>query len=228
MARELGPVPTHRGYFEAIEEEFIRLRGAPLLLSPADWRLTERWRQEGVPLFVVLESLREVFARRAERAAADPEGSRRRVSSLRYCRRAVEKAWIEHRELGGEPTVRRGSDAVDVKARLEALAAALPSTLTEVDSWRERLLELTGAAPAVEDRLIELDAELGEAALAALSAADRSALSGEADRVLARMAEQVTGDRLADIRRRLIRRLVRERSGLPLLSLFVPQDRSGR
>lgn len=221
MTPGADPEKGDRDYFEAIEEEFIRLRGAPLLLSPADWRLAQGWRQEGIPLALVLESVREVFARRAERAAASPEAPKRRVSSLRYCRAAVEKAWAESRELGAVPPVRRRPAAIDVPARLGALASALPVALADVDGWRSRLLELSGQAPEVEARLAELDVEITQSAFEVLSRPDREAVLTGADEALARMAGRVDPERLADLRQRLVRRSVRERLGLPLLSLFA-------
>ena len=221
MTPGADPESRDRDYFEAIEEEFIRLRGAPLLLSPADWRLAQEWRQEGVPLSLVLESLREVFARRAERAAASPEAPKRRVGSLRYCRAAVEKAWAAHQELGGVPAVRRRPAAIDVPARLAALASALPATLEGVDAWRSRLLGLSGPAPDIEARLAELDIELVARAFESLAPADREVVVAGADEALGRMAGRVDAERLPDLRQRLVRRSVRERLGLPLLSLFA-------
>ncbi len=221
MKSGADPKNRDRDYFEAIEEEFIRLRGAPLLLSPADWRLAQEWRKEGVPLSLVLESIREVFARRAERAAALPEAPKRRVSSLRYCRAAVEKAWAVHRELGGVPAVRRRPAAIDVPARLAALASALPATLEGVDVWRSRLLGLSGPAPEVEARLAELDIELVARAFESLGPSDRDIVVAGADEALGRMAGRVDAERVPDIRQRLVRRSVRERLGLPLLSLFA-------
>ena len=210
-----------RDYFEVIEEEFIRLRGAPLLLSPADWRLAERWRREGLPVDLVLESVREVFARRAERAAASPDAPKRRVSSLRYCRPAVEKAWAVHRDLGAVPPVRRRPSVIDVPAKLAALAAALPSSLQGVDAARRRLLALDGPAPEVEARLAELDLELAARAFDSLAPEDRETVLADAEAALRRTAGRVEERRLPDLRQRLVRRLVRERLGLPLLSLFA-------
>lgn len=217
----MNPERGDRDYFEAIEEEFIRLRGAPLLLSPADWRLAQQWRREGIPLALVLESIREVFARRAERAAASTEAPKRRVSSLRYCRAAVEKAWAVYRDLGAVPPVRRRPAAIDVPARLGALASALPAALADVEAWRSRLLELSGPAPEVEARLAELDVELTRFVFEALARSDREAVLAGVDEALARMAGRVDAERLADLRQRLVRRSVRERRGLPLLSLFA-------
>ncbi|MCY3964464.1 MAG: hypothetical protein OXG83_05480 [Acidobacteria bacterium] len=221
MTPGADPGSGDRDYFEVIEEEFIRLRGAPLLLSPADWRLARQWRRDGVPLTLVLESIREVFARRAERAAASPDAPKRRVSSLRYCRPAVEKAWAVHRELGPIPSVQRPPPAIDVPRKLVALAAALPSSLQGVDATRRRLLALDGPAPEIEARLAELDLELVARAFDSLAAPDREAVVAGADEALRRTAGRVEEQRLPDLRQRLVRRLVRERLGLPLLSLFA-------
>jgi len=215
------PDSGDRDYFEAIEEEFIRLRGTPLLLSPADWRLADDWRRQGVPLHLVLESIRRVFERRAERQAASPELKQRNVSSLRYCRPAVEKAWAEYRELGAAPTVRRQPSAIDVPARLGALASALPATLADVELWRSRLMKVGGTAPEVEARLAELDLELVAQTFDSLAPADRESVLAGADEALRRTSGRVDEARLPELRQRLLRRLVRERLGLPLLSLFA-------
>ena len=215
-----------REYFEKIEEEFIRLRGAPLLLSPADWRLADGWRQEGVPLFLVLESIRLVFERRAERQATSPAAQQRRVGSLRYCRAAVEKAWAEYRELGGAAVRLSRPASTDVPARLQALADAIPATVVDSGNWRRRLLALQGPAPAVEERLVDLDRELVDGAFKLLPPSERETLTAEAEAALGRMAGRLDPDRLADLRLRMIRRMVRERLGLPLLSLFAERSRS--
>ena len=86
---------SDHAYFQAVEEIFVELRGAPLLLSPADWQVASRWRQEGVPLSLVLSILAERFAERAER------GARGRVNSLRYFADAVDEA-VGRRLTGDE------------------------------------------------------------------------------------------------------------------------------
>ena len=68
MSSTASAVDDHE-FFQAIEACFIRLRGAPLLLSPADWQLAKHWRQRGIPLDLVLETLEEVFAARRARNA---------------------------------------------------------------------------------------------------------------------------------------------------------------
>src|SRR3954453_9095106 len=109
--------PPH-SYFQAIEEIFVELRGAPLLLSPADWQVARRWQREGIPLDLVRSTLEEVFAKRKER------GAKGRISSLRYCAPAPEPAGADLRELT-PPAHRAEAPAFEVPPRLAALAASL-------------------------------------------------------------------------------------------------------
>jgi hypothetical protein len=48
-------------YFSEIEDTFIRRRGKHLMLSPMDWALIESWKERGVPLHVALRSIEHAF-----------------------------------------------------------------------------------------------------------------------------------------------------------------------
>ena len=48
-------------YFTEIEDTFIRRRGRSLLLSPMDWALIESWKEMGVPLHVALRGIERSF-----------------------------------------------------------------------------------------------------------------------------------------------------------------------
>ena len=197
-------------YFGAIEAAFIRLRGAPLLLSPEDWRQADEWRRRGVPLELVLATLEQVFARRAERGAAG------KIHSLRYCAPAVETAWQEVEALtaGGR---RRDAPAVDVAARLGALAASLPQEQADL---AERVRALAGPTSEVERALAALDEEMMAAAVAALADDERRALERRTAAALEALAGRIEADELAEARRRLLRQALRRARGLPVLSLF--------
>jgi hypothetical protein len=79
-------------YFTEIEEAFVRLRGKSLLLSPMDWDLMQSWKDDGVPLRVVLRSLEKVFESHQAKAR------RRPIQSLSYCKGEVEAQFGEWRE----------------------------------------------------------------------------------------------------------------------------------
>ena len=203
-------------YFRAIEERFIRLRGAPLLLSPADWRVARGWQEKGVPLALVLASLDEVFARRAARRAKG------RIQSLRYCAPAVEEAWEEHRELVAAGR-REEAPPLAVAARLEKLAAALPDSLPGRAPVTERLLALAGTPAEVEGALAELDRQVLAAARADLAAAAEREIQADVERVLSGLARRLGGPEEASQREALFRQALRRRLRLPVLSLFSPE-----
>lgn len=209
--REDDPV-----WFRTIEETFIRLRGAPLLLSPADWQVARRWRQAGIPLQLVLDTLEKLFAQRAER------GARGKVNSLRYCAPAVEAAWQEMRELlGASGSTATGSAMPDLGSRLDALARALPDDLPGRDERALSIRGLSGSVEAVEGRLAEIEAELLAAAEASLTSAEREAIDRQVGDVLRGLADRLSPEERARTQDLLRRRALRRRLGLPELSLFA-------
>jgi hypothetical protein len=215
-------------YFHAIEEIFLRLRGAGTTLSPADWQLAARWHREGVPLALVERVMAEVFARRRAR------GKKGRIQSLRYCENAVDAAWAEIREMTG-PGRRLVVEPLEVPPRLAALAAALPPGLPGRDELAAKITALgppadgTGArgtfhdSEVVEDALARLDRDLLERAAAALSAEERAALESHLESTLATLADRLPAEELDAARDRLRRQLLRQHLRLPVLSLFSPE-----
>jgi hypothetical protein len=203
-------------YFVAIEEIFVRLRGSPLLLSPADWQVASRWHREGVPLDLVRRALEEVFARRKER------GARGKISSLRYCAPVVEAAWADLRELTA-PGERAAPPPLDLPARLAALAAALPQDLPDRAAFSARLAALAGPPPAVEEQLATLDREMLAAAAAALDQEAKAEVEATVEKTLAALAGRLAPQDLERSRERLVHQVLRGRVQLPLLSLFSPE-----
>jgi hypothetical protein len=208
-----APSEEDVAYFHAVEAAFVRLRGAPLLLSPADFQVAKRWRREGVPLSLVVATLEDVFARRRERGAKD------RINSLRYCARAVDAAWAEVRELQG-PGRREAAAAAPVAERLGALAEALPAGLDRRDEWVSRLLALTGPAEAVEKALRGIDDELLAAVDAGLDGAARDRIDAEVEAILDGLRDRFPDSELEALRGQLRRQRLRRTVELPVLTLF--------
>lgn len=213
---ETGPDDGDHAYFRAVEETFVALRGAPLLLSPADWQLARRWRRAGIPLDLVRRTLAEVFARREERKA------KRQLLSLRYCARAVEQAWKELVDLTS-PGHRGTAEELDVAGRLAALAAALPPELPGRDALAGRIASLTGEAQAVEEALARLDRELVESAVAAAPAATRAEVEARIAATLEQLGGRLPAEEIERSRERLRLQIARRLLGLPVLSLFAPE-----
>jgi hypothetical protein len=76
-------------YFTEIEDAFVRRRGKHLFLSPMDWALMETWKQQGIPLHIVLRGVEKSF----DSYEARPR--KRTVKSLLYCQEEVEAQYAE-------------------------------------------------------------------------------------------------------------------------------------
>lgn len=203
-------------YFRAIEEVFIRLRGAPLLLSPADWQVARKWHRAGIPLDLVCATLEEVFRKR------DESGKHGSVSSLKYCHRAVEEAWAVWKELAA-PAAHGGPVEMDIGTRLSGLAAALPESLHDRDRLGQQILALEGGVQDVEHELTILDRRMMESWLSTMTPEVTSEIEREVDGVLARLETRLPTDERPGVRERLFEQAARRRAGLPVLSLFSPE-----
>jgi hypothetical protein len=213
---ETGDSPsadTDHAYFQAIEEIFVKLRGAPLLLSPTDWQVAARWHQDGVPLDLVSRVLEEVFAKRKER------GTKGKISSLRYCAPAVEAAWEDLREMTvtGE---RHEAPALDLSTRLRNLAAALPQGFEDLTA---KITGLSGDAPGVEERLSTLDREMLAVAAGRLGDEARAEVEASVEKTLTSLRDRIAAEELDRSRERLRHQVLRQRLRLPVLSLFSPE-----
>jgi hypothetical protein len=220
MSSLVSEEDSDHAYFQAIEEIFVELRGAPLLLSPADWQVARRWHREGIPLALVRQTLEEVFARRKERKAKG------KISSLRYCAPAVEAAWTDLRELTA-PGHRVEAPAFEAAPRLAALAAALPPALPGREALAARLVALTGDPQEVEARLSDLDREMLDRAWETLDDPTRSEIDAAVEKTLASLGGRLPAAELESSRERLARQTLRRRLELPVLSLFSPEAEVG-
>lgn len=203
-------------YFQALEETVIRLRGSPLLLSPADWQVAKRWRRNGIPLPLITRILEEIFARHTS------EGGQSKARSLRYFAKAVEEEWNLSKRLGATG-VRRPPSELDVAARLGALANSLPDWAPNLDTCRETILGLSGSASSVESELAELDNRLMICVLEALSSEELGAFERQAEESLADLKSRLPDEEVRHALDRLLRQIVRRSKQLPVLSLFAPE-----
>ncbi|HUK89199.1 MAG TPA: hypothetical protein VLZ81_02280, partial [Blastocatellia bacterium] len=79
-------------YLTEVEEEFVRRRGAHLLISPMDWALVESWKDAGIPLHIVMRGISKAFDGYEERGPKF-----RKVNSVLYCQQSVEESYAEYR-----------------------------------------------------------------------------------------------------------------------------------
>ena len=194
-------MPVADDYFLEIESHFALRRGTPFILSAKDWVLMKKWAEDGIPLPVVIEAIDTVFEKSAERKKV--------VNSLSYCRHAVKELWEERKELqiGASTTVPEEGSA-DMLARLASAVEPVSASIAE----EIRGLMKEQSARAIEDRLIELERKL------LLDVPELDAMRAE-------VAQSLAGAKLDEKTRArteeaMLLRMVREKFGLPRLSLF--------
>jgi len=193
------PVPDD--YFLEIESHFALRRGTPFILSAKDWALMKKWADDAIPLPVVIEAIDTVFEKAAERKKV--------VNSLSYCRHAVKELWDDRKELQiGANTIVPEEGAGDTLAKLADAVSRISAELAE----EIRGLEKEQSARAIEDRLIDVERRL-------------IAQVPDLDAIRAEVAEALAGTKLDDKTRArteeaMLLRFVREKYGLPRLSLF--------
>ncbi len=218
-----GEELTDFQYFQAIETTFLLLRGAPLLLSPSDYRVARDWHREGVPLDLVLGKLEEFFERHGERE--DPK----KVWSLRQCRPLVDAAWKNLRELTAPGERAEEAEPLELEPRLAALARSLPEDLPGRGELARRMEALAGQDDPrrAEEGLGALEEEAVDGIIAALTPEERTALEQQVETALAALADRVPQEEADRARERLLRQRARRRAGLPTLSLFAPEADPG-
>ena len=188
-------------YFTEIESHFAFRRGTPFILNAKDWALMKQWAEEGIPLAVVIEAIDAVFDKR--------DAESKKVNGLSFCKYAVKELWKERKELqiGAEGA----APEENVEPLLSALALRLADTPASAFADRVRALSREKSVPRVEEQLMELEQEMIDALLPQadeLRAEARALTSGADEKTRARTEEAH------------LRRLVREKFGLPRLTLF--------
>jgi len=138
-------------YFTEIEDAFVRRRGKHLFLSPMDWALMETWKQQGIPLHIVLRGVEKSF----DSYEARPR--KRTVKTLLYCQEEVEAQyaeWVEARVGSATGAAEAESDKTPFSfAAISEHLQRTRNTLTELAKSRNDDLSeaLTRAAALLVD-----------------------------------------------------------------------------
>jgi hypothetical protein len=204
-------------YFTEIEQFYQARRETFTLLSTLDWVLIENWKEQGIPLEVVLKGIDRAFSR-----------AKRRVNSLAYCAGAISEVIEEQKETRvdkpeapevAREEIRKYLD--DLAVRTAALARAFPEFAARI----EAIAEAVRAVDASDFRGAEQTlTALEERLLAILRiAAEPDALveiQRSVDGELGPFRSSMTAEQLAMLEQQLARRKLLERYQAPRLSLF--------
>ncbi len=205
-------------YVEAIETHLRVRRGVDHTLSPRDFALAKGWYQAGVSLAVVLVGIDRAFE-------VEPT-----VSSLSFCRRRVEEL-LAAGPRGASPTTPGGerlssADVAEVLGALRARLSELPPAGFALPIRKiEEVEDLVAVAARpnwdyIRSKLQEIDAEISEAALLALPAAEADEIRSEAARAAEHHQGRVDPAALEDVVRRFVRQRARERLKLPRVNVL--------
>jgi len=142
-------------YFTEIEDAFVRRRGKHLFLSPMDWALMETWKQQGIPLHIVLRGVEKSF----DSYEAKPR--KRTIKTLLYCQEEVEAQfaeWVES-HVGSAVEV-ESSDSDKTPFSFAAITEHLErsrKTLSELGKSRTRDDDLSEALMRAIALLVDIE-----------------------------------------------------------------------
>lgn len=222
-------------YYAAVERHFVSLRGSPLFITPGEWHLIHRWKEQRIPLRVVIQALDQAFQRKR---------SARPIKRLSYCRQTVEASFRRFREAmagASDPGVSSDSDrSSQVTSYLRELLESLRSRRAAIEAEHPSLaplartlgdcaeaLESTFRGELTAETLTGIETELAHWDEILCAGAEQS-LDAEERRRLLQAAERALGDyrtRMpAEVYRSAVesafRKELRRRFALPALSLF--------
>ena len=204
-------------YFTEIEQFYQSRRESFTLLSTLDWVLIENWKEQGIPLDLILKGIDRAFSR-----------ARRQINSLAYCVKAVDEVIEEQKDtrvdrpelpqISSEETTRYVGDLAE---KVSALRAGFPEFSTKIsavaDSVRgvdpAKFRESEQILTALEDRLISiLRVAVAENVLVEIRR--------DVDADLGPFRSTMTAEQLSMLEQQLSKRKLLERYNVPRLSLF--------
>ena len=194
-------------YFSEIERFYQSKRKSWTLISCLDFVLLENWKEQGIPLEIVLKGIDRAFSR-----------AKRDISSLAYCVKSVEEVLAEQKELTVEAPKLPDFNTDEVAEYVNKLAAAvarydngIADSIQKIDSADLRSAEQT--LIALEEKLI--------AKLKAAASDDKIVqLKREIDNELNPFRSKMTAPQLLMLEQQMWRRRLLESAGIPRLSLF--------
>ena len=149
-------------YFTEIEDAFVRRRGKHLFLSPMDWALMETWKQQGIPLHIVLRGVEKSF----DSYEARPR--KRTVKTLLYCQEEVEAQYAEWVEAHvGSATATSETESDKTPFSFAAITEHLQrsrSALSELAQSRKQEDDLTEALTRATTLLTDIEKDFASGA----------------------------------------------------------------
>jgi len=206
-------------YFTEIERFFQTKRATVTLLSTLDWVLIENWKEQGIPLDIVLKGIDRTF---------EKSRSRERIGSLAYCAKAVAQVCEESKDLLVEKPELPDISSDQVAAYIEKLASGVEGLNRAFPEFGSRIAPIAATIRGLSlNNLRDAEQQLSaleEKVIALIKVASDEALLTEikrgVDADLAPFRSTMTVEQLTMLEQQLWRRKLMERFDVPRLSLF--------
>jgi hypothetical protein len=204
-------------YFTEIELFYQARRESFTLLSTLDWVLIENWKDQGVPLDLILKGIDRAFSR-----------ARRQINSLAYCAKAIDEVIEEQKETRVERPEMPQISSEETRKYLANMAEEVNAVQPLFPEFASKIASVAASVSEVETNSLR-DAEqtlsaLEEKLISILRiAADESVLveiHRDVESELAAFRSTMTTQQLAMLEQQLSKRKLLERYNLPRLSLF--------
>jgi hypothetical protein len=213
----MDPELNYFNYFTEIERFYQSRRESFTLLSTLDWVLIENWKEQGLPLEIVLKGIDRAFSR-----------ARRKINSLAYCVKAVEEVSKEQKDLRVDAPPLPEFSSADVERYVHGLADQVTALGNSFPEFQSKFTGIAEAVVAVDSANLreaeQVMAALEEKLIALLKvAADEKTLvevKQDVDRDLNTFRSAMTVEQLTMLEQQMWRRKLMERFGVSRLSLF--------
>jgi hypothetical protein len=217
LAKEGNFPLNYHNYFTEIEEFFQSKRETWTLLTTLDWVLVESWKEQGIPLEVVLKGIDRAFSK-----------AKRKINHLAYCSQAIDDVMKEEKEVRIEKPSLPDIPADDVRAYLNDLADKTAATASNYPEFASKINAVADSVRAIDpSRFRDAEQVLGaleERLIAILKiAVEESALieiRRSVENELKPFRSSMTTEQLAMLEQQLWRRKLMEKHNVPRLSLF--------
>lgn len=225
---------NYYNYFTEIEEYFVRKRGKNLTVSPLDWCLIELWKENKIPLHVVMRGIDRSFESTQKTHKKAPR-------TLFYCHPAVMEVFEEHRQaaLGGQDDVSAPAQELfsreEIVQHLQELQQALraqagdafPRAVQRLAAIQAEL-EAYGRTSLETRECEQIDRELSEVASMVTEHLERSMeketlrqIKEELKQELKIYKKRLSKEMYSRLEKNYLGRKIRETHNLPEFSLFA-------
>lgn len=214
-----GPstLDNYFNYFTEIERYFQSKRESFTLLSTLDWVLIENWKDQEIPLELILKGMDRAFSR-----------SKRNVSSLSYCTKAISEVVNEQKHLRTETPNLPEFSIDEVTEYLNKLADQITLLRETFPEFESRFKQITdsirkqdGADLQVTERILNT---LEEKLISIIRiASDESVLidlKKAVESSLKPFRRTMTVEQLSMLEQQFSKRKLMEHYNVPRLSLF--------